>query len=63
MPKTNNYPPKEVVTGDYAYRHNVMLQLKKPNRHICGYCLQQAVTEQDIQHKPDCPGKEPRKEE
>jgi hypothetical protein len=52
------YPSRDTVCWDYGYKHGVMLQLKRPNKFICGYCLAQAVTEDRVPHALGCPNPE-----
>jgi len=53
----SKYPPFPQSNSDYAIRHSARTQLRKPNKAICIYCRQQALTENTLRHSQDCPAK------
>jgi hypothetical protein len=49
------FPNRSTVDFDYGYKQGVLKLLKRPNRFICGYCLEQAPTPEQITHIDGCP--------
>lgn len=54
----SKYPPYPDTNWDYARKHSASIELEKPNKAICIYCYCQAVSEDKIEHLPDCPAKD-----
>lgn len=53
--KSAGYPSASTVRFDYGYKMGVLQELRHPNKAICGYCRRQAVTNDKVIHKDDCP--------
>jgi hypothetical protein len=53
----SKYPTYPDSNWDYSIRHSASTQLIKPNKAICIYCREQAMKENQIKHKEDCPAR------
>jgi hypothetical protein len=56
--RSGKYPPYPGSNWDYGLKMAAASQLVKPNKVICVYCRQQAVTRDKLVHASDCPAKD-----
>ena len=49
------YPPYPDSNWDYSVVESARQDLRNPNKAICIYCRKQALTNDGIEHEPDCP--------
>jgi hypothetical protein len=53
--KKTRFPKWGSLAYDYAATESARIRLRKPNKSICLYCYEQALTSKEIKHHPECP--------
>lgn len=57
-PLPERYPPYPESDWDWEVKTTASQALEPPNKVICIYCHDQAVTQDKLTHEADCPAKE-----